>query len=65
MAEIVLEEFDKKLKLLKVVAINLVAVMVIVWQGFSVVTNAFTMASDCWPAVILSAELLLNILHRS
>ena len=47
MAEIVLEEFEKKLKLLKVVAIYLVAVMVIVWQGFSVVTNAFMMASDC------------------
>ena len=47
MAEIVLEEFEKKLKLLKVVAIYLVVVMVIVWQGFSVVTNAFMMASDC------------------
>ena len=46
MAEIVLEEFEKKLKLLKVVAIYLVAVMVIVWQGFSVVKNAFMMASD-------------------
>ena len=34
MADIALEEFEKKLKLLKVVAIYLAAVMVTVWQGF-------------------------------
>ena len=45
--------------------IYLVAVMVTVWQGFSVVRNAFTTANDRWLAIISSAELLINILHRT
>ena len=34
--------------------IQVVAVMVSVWHGFSAVTKAFMMVSDCWPFVILS-----------
>ena len=41
--------------------IYLVEVMVTAWQGFPVVTYAFMIADDRWSAVILSAELLLNI----
>ena len=29
--------------------------MATVWQGFSVVTKAFTTVNDRWPAIILSA----------
>ena len=56
----------KKIKIIKSCCyIYLVAVMATVWQGFSVVTNAFTTANDRWLAIILSAELLINILHRT
>ena len=47
MAEIVLEEFAKELKLIKVVGyIYAVAVMVTIRQGFLAITRAFTTVSD-------------------
>ena len=47
MAEIVLEEFAKELKLIKVVGyIYAVAVMVTFRQGFLAIRRAFTMVSD-------------------
>ena len=56
----------KEIKIIKNCCyIYLVAVMMTILQGFSVLTNAFMMANDRWPAVILSAQLLLNILHRT
>ena len=52
MAKIVLEEFAKELKLIKLVD---VAVMVTVRRGFLAVSRTFTMVNDCWPAIILNA----------
>ena len=47
MAEIVLEEFAKELKLIKVVGcIYAVAVMVTIRQGFLAIVRAFTTVSD-------------------
>ena len=45
MAEMVLEEFEKKLKLLRVVLSS--CGHGTVWQSFLVVTNAFTTANEC------------------
>ena len=45
MAEMVLEEFEKKLKLLKVALFS--CGLGTVWQSFLAVTNAFTTANDC------------------
>ena len=56
MAKIVLEEFEKKFKIIKsCYYIYLEAVMVTVRKGFLAVTNAFTTVNDRWPVVILSA----------
>ena len=61
MANIVLDEFEKKL--LSCCYIYLVAVMVTIRQGFSTVTNAFTSTNDHWPVITLSAE-FVNVKHE-
>ena len=60
MAKIILEKFAKELKLIKLVAISRYGGHGDRSTSFSAVTKAFTMVNDCWPAVILSAFILVK-----